>query len=277
MRKGMFILPSLFTSGNIAAGFYAITQSVQGANGEFRHFDYAAIAIGVAAVLDFFDGAIARMTNSASEFGKQLDSLADAITFGSAPAILAFFWGVKFTNAPNDNSEAQWKLIKLGGVVAFLFLMASASRLARFNIQSDPKPSNPGRPGKKYFVGMPTPAGAGIIASMVHFYAGDPIRTWWFSAAWIALVFATGYLEVSTWRFYSFKDILVLRRQHPFTFIMLLAAMVSLIAMFSRYVLFFIAMTYMLSGVMTRLSFAVRRTNPGAEAPAASPDPGTAH
>ena len=93
--------------------------------------------------------------------------------------------------------------------------MAGASRLARFNITSNPQPSNPGRPGKKYFVGMPIPAGAGVIAAVVHFSSGDPIASWWTALTWMLMVVAVGYLMVSTWRFYSFKDI-DFRSRQPF-------------------------------------------------------------
>src|SRR5438128_5661573 len=132
MRKGMFIIPSLFTAGNIGAGYFAIAQTVQAtATGDFSHFDLAAKAIGFAVFFDGMDGLIARMTNTASEFGKQLDSLADVITFGVAPALLAYAWGVRSTDAPFANGEWQAKLIQLGGVINFLYLIASASRLAR--------------------------------------------------------------------------------------------------------------------------------------------------
>lgn len=258
VRKGMFILPSLFTAGNIAAGYFAISQTMQGVAGESFHFDYAAIAIGFAVLFDGLDGRIARMTSTTSEFGKQLDSLADVITFGVAPAILAYMWGCRYLDVPFGNVSLQDKLIKLGAVVTFLFLTAGASRLARFNIQLNPQPSNPGRPGRKYFVGMPIPAAAGIIAAVVHLSGGVPLRTWWLSAVWILLVFAVGYLMVCTWRFYSFKDI-DMKRQHPFTNFMLLAGMVWAIWAFSGPVLFFIAITYMLSGVLARLSYVLRK------------------
>ena len=259
VRKGMFVLPSLFTAGNIAAGYFAISQTMQGIAGDFVHFDYAAIAIGFAVLFDGLDGRIARMTQTTSEFGKQLDSLADVITFGVAPALLAYMWGSKFVAAPFDNADLQNKLIKLGAVVTFLFLTAGASRLARFNIQSNPQPSNPGRPGRKYFVGMPIPAAAGVIAAVVHLSRGVPIATWWLSFIWSLLVFSVGYLMVCTWRFYSFKDI-DLRKQHPFTNFILIAGLVLAIWMFSRPVLFFIAMTYMLSGVLARLSYVLRKS-----------------
>lgn len=259
VRKGMFVLPSLFTAANIAAGYYAIAQIMQGIAGDYIRFDYAAIAIGFAVLFDGLDGRIARMTNTSSDFGKELDSLADVITFGVAPALLAFMWGAKFIEAPWGSTELQGKLIKLCGVVTFLFLVAGASRLARFNIQLNPQPSNPGRPGRKYFVGMPIPAGAGIIAAVVHLSGGVPIQQWWLSLIWSLLVFSVGYLMVCTWRFYSFKD-LDMRKQHPFTNLMLLAGLFGLIWAFSGPVLFFIAITYMLSGVLARLSYVLRRS-----------------
>jgi CDP-diacylglycerol--serine O-phosphatidyltransferase len=259
VRKGMYILPSIFTAGNIGAGYFAIAQILHAATtGEYWHYDLAAKAIGWAILFDGLDGRIARMTNTTSEFGKQLDSLADVIAFGVAPAFLAYAWGVRYINAPFGLVEWQTKLIQLGIVVTFLFLTAGASRLARFNIQLNPQPSNPGRPGKKYFVGMAIPAGAGVIASVVHLANGDPIQSWWLSAVWIALVFATGFLMVSTWRFYSPKEI-DLKKQHPFTTFLLIAGIVALIYYFSGPVLFFMAMTYMLYGVLSRLAYILRK------------------
>ena len=125
------------------------------------------------------------------------------------------------------------KLTQLGAIAAFLFLMAGASRLARFNITSNPQPSNPGRPGKKYFVGMPIPAGAGVIAAVVHFQSGVPLESWYTAITWLAMVAAVGYLMVSTWRFYSFKDI-DFRSRHPFRLIILLGALFAGIWFFSQ-------------------------------------------
>ena len=121
-------------------------------------------------LFDGLDGRIARMTGTSSDFGRELDSLADVITFGVAPAMLAWTWGFHLM-PPVLLSQGQWhiKLTQLGAIASFLFLIAGASRLARFNIIGNPQPSNPGRPGKKYFVGMPIPAGAGVIAAVVHF------------------------------------------------------------------------------------------------------------
>src|SRR5437588_392421 len=214
MRKGMYILPSLFTAANIGAGYYALSQTLQGTAQEFWHFDWAALAIGVAVVADGLDGRIARMTNTASDFGREFDSLADVITFGLAPALLAWVWGFRMLHEI-PFPELHFQLEQLGLVASFIFLVAGASRLARFNIQTNPQPSNPGRPDRKYFVGMPIPAGAGVLASVVHFNKGQPLDSWWLAPFWLLLIVVTGLLMVSTWRFYSFKD-LRLGGAHPF-------------------------------------------------------------
>ncbi len=257
LRKGMYILPSIFTTANIAAGFYAILQIMHATPAEFYHLDFAAKAIGFAVLFDGFDGFIARMTKTSSDFGRELDSLADVITFGVAPALLAWMWG--FHLLPQSGYPAMHtRIIQFGAIASFLFLIAGASRLARFNIQVNPQPSNPGRPGKKYFVGMPIPAGAGVIAAVVHFSGGEPIASWWSAITWILMVVAVGYLMVSTWRFYSFKDINFLKRQ-PFRLIILVAGLFALIWYFSQEVLFSIALLYMASGVFWRLQWLFRR------------------
>ncbi len=259
-RKGMYILPSLFTSGNIAAGYYAISQAIQGSASDPWHFDIAAKAIGFAILFDGLDGRIARMTNTESDFGRELDSLADVIAFGVAPAILAWLWGFRMLPQMN-NADLRMKIIHLGAVITFVFLVAGASRLARFNIAKNPVPSNPGRPGRKYFVGMPIPAGAGMIAAMVHFVHGEPLLYWWQSLSWVFFVFAVSFLMVSTWRFWSAKDI-HFRARHPFQIIILLGAFIALTWLFSDWVLFIGAMAYMTSGVLARLSYALRRRPP---------------
>src|ERR1700757_1170520 len=132
----MYILPSLFTAGNIAAGYYAITQSLQGSIQEPHHFDYAALAIGFAIPFDALDGRIARMTNTTSEFGKELDSLADVITFGVAPSLLAYIWGFHFL-PESVNHQLRQDLLHGGAFICFLYLIGGASRLARFNISHD--------------------------------------------------------------------------------------------------------------------------------------------
>src|SRR6266852_8980535 len=143
LRKGMYILPSLFTTANIAFGYYAILQTTHGSAAEPWHFDYAAKAIGLAFVCDGLDGRIARMTRTSSDFGRELDSLADVITFGVAPAMLAWMWGFRVLPTASMG-ELSTKLGQFGAIASFLFLMAGASRLARFNITSNPQPSNPG-------------------------------------------------------------------------------------------------------------------------------------
>jgi CDP-diacylglycerol---serine O-phosphatidyltransferase len=257
MRKGMYILPSLFTTGNMAAGFYAILEVLHATSVTPWHLDNAAKAIGFAVLFDGLDGRVARMTGTSSDFGKELDSLADVITFGVAPAMLAWTWG--FHLMPTV-ALTDWniKLTQLGAIASFLFLMAGASRLARFNITTNPQPSNPGRPGKKYFVGMPIPAGAGVIAAVVHFVSGVPLGSWYTAMTWLAMVAAVGYLMVSTWRFYSFKDI-DFGSRHPFRLIILFGALIAAIWFFSKPVLFAVALLYTFSGVFWRLQWIFRR------------------
>src|SRR4029078_8692316 len=132
-----------------------------------------------------------------------------------------WIWG--FQSLGISIYENHWiaRLLQLGAVASFVFLIAGASRLARFNIQVNPQPSNPGRPGKRYFVGMPIPAGAGVIAATVHFADGAPLATWWMSLVWAGFVFCTAFLMISTWRFYNFKDV-DLRKRHPFWLVVFL-------------------------------------------------------
>jgi CDP-diacylglycerol--serine O-phosphatidyltransferase len=256
-RKGLYVLPTLFTTANIAAGYYAILQVTHGSAAEPWHFDFAAKAIGFAVLFDGLDGRIARMTHTSSDFGRELDSLADVITFGIAPAMLAYIWGFRYL-VLSDLQDVQQRLIQLGAIAGFLFLTAGASRLARFNITTNPQPSNPGRPGKKYFVGMPIPAGAGIIAAVVHLSNGEPVSNWYSAITWMLMVVAVAYLMVSTWRFYSFKDI-DFRARQPFQVLILLGALFASIWFFSRYVLFAIGLLYMISGVVWRLQWIFRR------------------
>jgi CDP-diacylglycerol---serine O-phosphatidyltransferase len=262
LRKGMYILPSLFTTANIAAGFYAILQTVYGISGEAWHLDYAAKAIGFAVLFDGLDGRIARMTHTDSDFGRELDSLADVITFGVAPALLAWMWG--FHLLPTTISpDLRVKITELGSIACFAFLMAGASRLARFNIAKNPQPSNPGRPGKKYFVGMPIPAGAGVIAAIIHYSKGAPIFSWWTAMSWLMMVVVVAYLMVSTWRFYSFKDI-DFRSRHPGRLIVVIGIIGASIWFNSGPALFAIAILYMTSGVLWRLQWIFHRKNPPA-------------
>ena len=257
LRRGMYIIPSLFTSGNIAAGYFAITQSLQGSVQEPRHFNYAALAIGFAIPFDALDGRIARMTKTTSDFGKELDSLADVITFGVAPSLLAFTWG--FQNLPMAMDPVRRQhVIQWGAFVCFLFLLCGAGRLARFNIGANPIPTNPGRPGRKYFVGMPIPAAAGVIAAVVHFFSGTPVPNWRVAIMWMTLVFIVGLLMVSTWRFWSGKEI-DLSARHPFQRIVVIGLAIYATVFFSQIVLFLIAFCYMFSGIFARAAYSWQR------------------
>ena len=165
-RKAAYALPTLFTAGNIFLGYISILRSFQGAMqaavgaaAASDHFIVASQAIAAAVVLDGLDGGIARMTNTTSAFGREMDSLADVISFGLAPAVLAFAWGVQFID-PIIGEKLRGQIFNAGSFVAFLFLLCGACRLARFNVQVNPIPKNPGRPDRKYFVGLPIPAAA---------------------------------------------------------------------------------------------------------------------
>ncbi len=252
----MFVLPSLFTAGNIAAGFYAITQSLQATPADHSYFNRAALAIGFAIPFDALDGRIARMTNTESDFGRELDSLADVVTFGVAPSVLAYTWGVRMLPL---TVNLQWRqnAIDLGVFIAFLFLICGACRLARFNVTVNPLPSNPGRPGRRYFVGMPIPAAAGVVASVVHCFDGSPIDNVATAFVWQGLLLFIGFLMVSRWRFWSGKEI-ALGEQHPMRLFVLLTLFGVLLVRFSNYTLIVIALAYMVSGMMARLLYAAQ-------------------
>jgi CDP-diacylglycerol--serine O-phosphatidyltransferase len=258
LRRGMYLLPSLFTVGNIAAGFFSITETIKAISGDAQtHLDWAAIAIIFAIPFDAIDGRIARMTNTTSEFGKELDSLADAITFGVAPSLLALIWGFHFL-PDSINPQLRIDLHDAGAFICFLFLIGGVSRLARFNISHDAQPRNPGRPGRKYFIGMPIPAAAGFLASAVHMSWGLPVQAWWVAAIWIVLVGLCGFLMVSTWRFWSGKEI-NFARSHPFQILFLLAIVVYVVVEFSHIVFFGIGLTYLFSGIWARAAYSWSR------------------
>jgi len=265
LRRGMYILPSLFTVGNIAAGFYSISETMKAITDNAQlHLDWAAIAIIIAIPMDSLDGRIARMTNTCSEFGKELDSLADAITFGVAPSLLALIWGFHFLPV-TSNPEWRMNLQHAGAFVCFLFLIGGVSRLARFNISHDAQPRNPGRPGRKYFVGMPIPAAAGLLAATIHLCYGIPVPEWWIAVLWLILVGLAGFLMVSTWRFWSGKEI-NFNRRHPIQLVALIAVIAFILVEYSRVALFALALGYMFSGIWARAaySWSRRRRLPGA-------------
>jgi len=267
LRRGMYLLPSLFTVGNIAAGYYSITETfkaVMDVGNASTHLDWAAIAIIFAIPFDALDGRIARMTNTCSEFGKELDSLADAITFGVAPSLLALIWGFHFLS-DTINLQLRQHVQQAGAFICFLFLIGGVSRLARFNISHDAQPRNPGRPGRKYFVGMPIPAAAGLLAATVHFFSGIPVAEWWVAVPWLILVGLSGFLMVSTWRFWSAKEINFSRR-HPFQILLLLAIALYIIFRYSQGVLFVWALLYMFSGIWARAAYSWSRRRRGTPA-----------
>ncbi|MCS6954550.1 MAG: CDP-diacylglycerol--serine O-phosphatidyltransferase [Bryobacterales bacterium] len=263
-RRAAYLLPTLFTAGNIFLGFLAILKSFQGALlatagqlGANPHFETAAKCIGWAVLLDGLDGRIARMTKTVSEFGQEMDSLADVITFGVAPAVLALAWGVHFADGSVPPVVGD-HLRRLGYFVAFLFLVCGAVRLARFNIQKNPVPKNPGRPDRKYFVGLPIPAAAGLVAAVVYACDSTPLQSWTYAAAWLAVLALLSFLMVSTWRYRSFKDVQLLRPLSPLT-VILWGALIYLIWNFSQPVLLALATSYVGSGIVVRLGGLLRR------------------
>src|SRR5215471_7912782 len=263
-RKAAYALPTLFTAGNIFLGYISIIRSFKGAMlaasgaaGAPEHFTIAAQAIGAAVFLDGLDGRIARLTNTTSDFGREMDSLADVVSFGMAPAVLAFAWGVQ-SISPAVGEKLRSQIFNAGYFIAFLFLLCGACRLARFNIQKNPLPKNPGRPDRKYFVGLPIPAGAAMVASVVYAFDGLPLTWWILSTLWLGLVGLLAFLMVSTWRYRSFKDFNLARPRSPLTFV-LLGSLIYLIWNFSQPVLLSMAACYVGSGIFIRFGGIVRR------------------
>jgi CDP-diacylglycerol---serine O-phosphatidyltransferase len=218
IRHGVSILPSLFTLANLFCGWSCVVYAMRG------EFETAAPFLGVAMVLDMLDGRIARMTGTASEFGVQLDSLADIVSFGMAPAVLAYAWGL----AP---------LGRLGWAIGFLFVTAAALRLARFNIQKTTD--------KRYFVGLASPAAAAIVASTVFYYpSGLTAKPQAYFA--VPLVLVPALLMVSTLRFRSFKTIDIGVRRRYQTLIVLAGAL-ALLVTYPQEVLLVMAYAYLFS------------------------------
>jgi CDP-diacylglycerol---serine O-phosphatidyltransferase len=228
-----------------------------GAPGAPKQFEVAAIAIGAAVFLDGLDGRIARMTNTTSDFGREMDSLADVISFGIAPAFLAFSWGVQFID-PDIGEKARDHLFNAGTFMAFLFLLCGACRLARFNIQKNPVPKNPGRADRKYFVGLPIPAAAAMVCAVVYAASGEPINWWPISLAWLALLLLLGFLMVSTWRYYSFKGVNFHQPYKPLLLI-LLGALIYGIWNYSQPLLLAMSAAYVASGIFIRIGGIIRR------------------
>jgi CDP-diacylglycerol---serine O-phosphatidyltransferase len=250
LRRGIAIIPSLFTATNLSLGYLAVINTLQATT---PAFDIAAKAIGLAIVCDALDGRIARATGTNSEFGKQFDSLADVISFGIAPAFLAFTWGSRAfaTHEPGLYRNVYW----FGILATAMFVTCCAWRLARFNIQG----MAPGTEAK-YFVGMPTPGAAGVIAAAVHALK-EPVADWRFSMVWMLVVAGLAWLMTSTIRFYGFKDINLTRRRSSLVVPLLMLLGLAIFA-YSEWVLIFLALSYMVAGVVLHVVRNVRRPKP---------------
>lgn len=230
-RRGTSILPSLFTMGNLFLGFWAVVKAFHG--------DYAGAAplVAWAILLDLLDGRIARMTGTTSEFGAELDSLADLISFGVAPAMLAYAWG--FATLP-----------RVGWLVAFLFVSCGALRLARFNVQ---RSSVDGR----YFVGLPIPAAAGMVAAVVN-VAPEPITDRGQAIVGLSLVIVLSFLMVSTFRYWSFKNV-DLRSRRSYVTLVGIAILFLLFALHPAAMLLALATLFWVSGPVGYLVGLARR------------------
>jgi CDP-diacylglycerol--serine O-phosphatidyltransferase len=277
IKKGLYAVPSAFTAANIGMGFYAVMGALRGfqlveggtqtqLEAAAVHFDNAARAIGWAVIFDALDGRIARLTKTTTEIGIQLDSLADELTFGIAPAVLAYAWG--YGAALSEGSKAH----ALGWFLSFMFLICGAFRLARFNVQaSRPRVLAEGiaKVDKKNFVGLPIPMAGGFFAALVHFspyplsyYSAVTGRL--YSGLLMGVVALLSILMVSNVKYSSFKTVGSGRRGTRFV-ILGIAAVGMLVWLFSRYVLILFITLYILQGLLARLSsgFRMLRTRHG--------------
>ena len=276
VKKGLYLIPSVFTAANIGMGFYAVMAAARGFQfvgtgvpedliRASTYLDNAAMAIGWAVLFDMLDGRIARMTKTTTEIGVQLDSIADVVTFGLAPAVLAYVWGYGATLQEGSD------LHRLGWFLSFMYLMCGAFRLARFNVQSSrPRILAEGtiKVDKKSFVGLPIPVAGGLIASLIHFnpsplvnYGADRAKL--YSVLLMLLVGFLSILMVSTLRFSSFKTVGTRRRS--MRTLLLVVAVGMLIFLYSRYVLLGIVCLYILHGLLSRVVGMFRKRSEIAE------------
>ena len=258
IRRGIYIIPSLFTIGNILCGFYALINCLKGSQAQqlgetgmaTNLFNQAAVALMISWLLDNLDGRIARLTDTTSEFGVELDSIADFLSFGIAPALLAYTWGYGATPG----------LEKPGWAVSFFFLICGALRLARFNViarTTEIASSKSPRPDKRFFVGLPTPGAAGLVASVVHFFpvpfqSLDPARRDLFSPILLAAMTVLALLMVSTIRYSKYINVGA-RVRHPFVTLPLISLFVAGIWFYSQWVMLVLAGTYVIHGPLLRL------------------------
>jgi CDP-diacylglycerol--serine O-phosphatidyltransferase len=233
LRKGVYILPNLFTTGSLFAGFYGIVATMDGA--------YAAAAwfILISSIFDALDGKVARLTGTTSRFGVEYDSLADLVAFGVAPGLLMYAWALK-------------PFGKLGWLAAFLYVVCGALRLARFNVQVNTVES-------KRFLGLPIPAAASMVATCVLLFytlgGSGTIK----KASILVLIYVLAFLMVSNFRYYSFKDPELVKRQ-PFGFLVLAIFSIIIIVAQPEIVLFLLFFVYMASGPAGYLVRLLRRT-----------------
>lgn len=228
-QHGVFLLPNVLTTGALFAGFYSI---IAGINGQYTA---AAVAVVVAGVLDGLDGRVARMTNTQSEFGVQYDSLCDLISFGLAPALLAFNWSLK------SLSEYGAALGKLGWLAAFIYMACAALRLARFNTQADTD-------DKQYFQGLASPAAAGTLVSTVWFFVDNGVAGPSVSWLMLPLTVLLGILMFSQVRYFSFKA-WPRRERVPIAWIFMLVLLIVLLAVNTPAVLMTLGIVYVSSGI----------------------------
>jgi CDP-diacylglycerol---serine O-phosphatidyltransferase len=220
-RKGIYVLPNLFTLAALFGGFYAIVMAVNG------RFDQAAIGVFCAMVLDSLDGRVARMTNTQSAFGEQMDSLSDMVSFGAAPALIAYVWAL--------TPLGRW-----GWIAAFVYCSCAALRLARFNV-------NTAVVDKRFFQGLPSPAAAALVAGFIWLMTEAGVKG--ADVRWImfALTLYAGLTMVTNVPFYSFKD-LSLKRSVPFASIVLIALGIAVINIDPPTVMFSLFVIYGVSG-----------------------------
>ena len=268
-RRGANLLPSFFTMANIFCGYFALTETLQAAQllpgglaEAAQHFDNAAKAIGFAVLFDGLDGRVARLMGTSSAFGKELDSIADAITFGIAPAFLALTWGVQAV-LPNSQEGIFGELAAAGWVVSFVFVLCSVARLARFNIQTGPT-IHAEHQENRFFVGLPTPASAGLVAAVVHFQWGFPVEDWHWTPFWFVVLSAVSMLMISTWKYPSFKH-LELRNKRKSAVVVTLGTIAALIWFYSHVFLLIFATTYVMSGIVFKLMNALRKKQPAVD------------
>ncbi len=257
LKKGLYVIPTAFTAANVGMGFLAVIYSIRGFQvvatdpvGASGYFNYAAIAIGLAILFDTLDGRVARMTRTATEIGVQFDSLADVLTFGIAPTMLIYSWGIGSVYAESTTQYA------FGVFLLFMYLMCGAFRLARFNLQSTrPRVLIEGTPklDKKNFVGLPIPPAAGLMASIVHF-APMPLTSYgdstgkFYCTLIMILIACLGVLMVSTLRYSSLKTVGTGRRN--LYLVLVLAAVGMLMWLYSRYMLLILSGVYVAHGVL---------------------------